>query len=410
MDKMKVGLLLLLLLISLPFGAQEQDLKIQHEAVAVNIEIPVRVYKGDSFVNDLKLEDFLIYEDGVLQNIDAVYLVQKTDIERKEETSKAFFPQVSRNFVLLFEIQEYLPRVGEAIDYFFETVIVPGDTLTVVTPMRTYNFKKEAFEKLAKERIADQLKETLRKDATIGNAEYRNSVQELKSFMMQLFGGGGGGIDYDLQFDILRDYMQKLENLRKIDQSKINTFAEYLKGQPGQKHVFLFYQKELLPTVDPKVYTLLMSNTQQQDQPTEFVLMEIFDYYRRDVAFNVDEIKQAFSDSSIAVHFLYITRSAEHNLDATSQGSLANTGLVMKEQSEDIYSAFRQIAAATGGITESTLNAEFAFQKAVDASENYYLLYYTPRNYKADGSFKKISVKIKTGRYRINHRAGYFAN
>ncbi|MCJ7681770.1 MAG: hypothetical protein MUP70_13660 [Candidatus Aminicenantes bacterium] len=408
MTKINIGLLILL--ISLPLAAQEKDFQLQHEAVAVNIEVPVRVYKGGSFIKDLTMDDFLIYEDGVLQKIDAIYLIQKTDIERKEEESKAFFPQVSRNFVLLFEIQEYLPRVGDAIDYFFETVIMPGDSLTVVTPMRTYNFKKEALEKMPKEVIADQLKGTLRKDATIGNAEYRNTVLDLKNFMMEVFGGGGGGNDFDLQFDILREYMQKLENLRKIDQGKINHFANYLKDQPGQKHVFLFYQKELLPTVDPKVYTLLMSNTQQEDQPNEFTLMEIFDYYRRDVAFNVDEIKKSFSDSSIAIHFLYVTQTADHNIDPTAMGSLANTGLVMKEQSEDIFSAFKEIAAATGGISESSMNAEFAFQKAVNASENYYLLYYTPRDYRPDGSFKKIVVKVKSGRDRINHRAGYFAN
>ncbi|MBU1185596.1 MAG: hypothetical protein KJ908_01745 [Acidobacteria bacterium] len=204
--------------------------------------------------------------------------------------------------------------------------------------------------------------------------------------------------------------MQKLENLRRIDQGKIDQFAKYLKDQPGQKHVFLFYQKELLPTVDPRVYTLLMSNTQQEDQPKEFTLMEIFDYYRRDVAFNVDEIKKSFSDSSISIHFLYVTQAADHNIDPTAMGSLANTGLVMKEQSEDIYSAFREIAAATGGISESSMNAESAFQKAVAASENYYLLYYTPGNYRPDGSFKKIEVKVRPGRYRISHRSGYFAN
>ncbi|MCJ7682376.1 MAG: hypothetical protein MUP70_16735, partial [Candidatus Aminicenantes bacterium] len=107
--------------------------------------------------------------------------------------------------------------------------------------------------------------------------------------------------------------------------------------------------------------------------------------------------------------FLYVTQTADHNIDPTAMGSLANTGLVMKEQSEDIFSAFKEIAAATGGISESSMNAEFAFQKAVNASENYYLLYYTPRDYRSDGSFKKIVVKVKSGRYRINHRAGYFS-
>lgn len=49
--------------------------EIQHEAVAINIEVPVRVFKGETFINDLTLDDFELYEDGVLQEIEAVYLI-----------------------------------------------------------------------------------------------------------------------------------------------------------------------------------------------------------------------------------------------------------------------------------------------------------------------------------------------
>jgi hypothetical protein len=42
--------------------------------------------------------------------------------------------------------------------------------------------------------------------------------------------------------------------------------------------------------------------------------------------------------------------------------------------------------------------------------ENYYLLYFKPRDLKPDGKFHEITVKVKGGGYRVTHRAGYFAN
>jgi hypothetical protein len=47
---------------------------------------------------------------------------------------------------------------------------------------------------------------------------------------------------------------------------------------------------------------------------------------------------------------------------------------------------------------------------AVAASENYYLLYYTPADYKADGTFRGLSVRVKGKDYRISHRQGYIAD
>jgi hypothetical protein len=59
---------------------------------------------------------------------------------------------------------------------------------------------------------------------------------------------------------------------------------------------------------------------------------------------------------------------------------------------------------------DSSARADILFKSAVEASENYYLLYYSPGSYKADGQFKEIKVKVKGKDYRIFHRAGYFAN
>ena len=67
------------------------------------------------------------------------------------------------------------------------------------------------------------------------------------------------------------------------------------------------------------------------------------------------------------------------------------------------------MAAATGGITDSSANLTASFSRAVDASENYYLIYYKPRDYKADGTFHPLTVRVTSGNYRVTHRAGYIA-
>jgi len=67
----------------------------------VNIEVPVRVFKGDTFVEDLSIDDFEVFEDGVPQKIEAVYLIKKRNVERSEE-KRRFRPETHRNFYLFF--------------------------------------------------------------------------------------------------------------------------------------------------------------------------------------------------------------------------------------------------------------------------------------------------------------------
>ena len=82
----------------------------------------------------------------------------------------------------------------------------------------------------------------------------------------------------------------------------------------------------------------------------------------------------------------------------------------MSDQSENVFSTFQEMALATGGFSGSSFYATETFKKALDASENYYLVYYSPLNYKQDGEFKNVKIRVKGKNYRITHRAGYFAD
>ncbi len=361
--------------------------ELQYEAVAINIEVPIRVFKGDVFIDDLILEDFELYEEGVLQKIDAVYLIKKTTIEREEsklkeeEARQRFAPKPSmRQFVLVFDVIDYSPRLGEVIDHFFQQVFQPNDKLAVVTPITTYQLKDEFFANKPIKEVSDELKEKLRRDVRTGNAEY-------KSIIRTIIRGEATYVDY-----------LRLKNLRRLEDQRLLDFAEYLKSIEGQKNVFLMYQRDTIPIPRTSTGSIYVTSTD---------LYSAVDDLGRDITFNVDRVKQAFSDSMISAHFIYITNTEQYQQSVENQGAIQ---LAVGDWSMNTFGAFYEVAKATGGLVDSSANPAASFQKASDATENYYLLYYTPKDYKADGKFKEIEVKVKGKNYKVTHRAGYFAD
>lgn len=396
-----------------------QDL--QHETRAVNIEIPVRVFDGGRFVDNLKLDDFEVLEDGRPQKIEAVYLVKGTDIARREEM-RPFAPDTGRNFFLFFEIANITGQIVDAVNYFVRTVLVPGDVLTVVTPLKTYRMKTEAFEVVSKDRVAAQLIAILRRDVLIGYSEYRDAVEDLAGLAKSMaasitqnmtgtiatvqgidsFSGGGmaryEGLSLDEQLTRYGDLIEKLQTLRRLDQGKFLEFARALKDRNGQKYVFLLYEREYIPKIDPKI--LYQYIDLYQDRPDiHQTVSGLFELYKRETTLNTEEIKLAYADASTSIHFLFITQPREDI-----------PGVRMEEHSEDIFGPFREMARATGGIALSGASPAGLMKEAVQASQNYYLLYYSPAAYAGDGRFKSIRVRVRSGNFRVAHRAGYIAD
>ncbi|HZX10270.1 MAG TPA: hypothetical protein VFG01_04920 [Acidobacteriota bacterium] len=364
-------------------SAQESQEQIQHEERVINIEVPVRVFKGSTFIDNLGMTDFEVYEDGKIQKIEAVYLIKKTDVAQKLEKATTFNPDISRRFVFVFELHEYLPRVRYVVEDFFDRVIAPGDSLYVVTPVKNYNFKKESLSLIDKEKIADQLVDILKKDLVLGNTEYRNVMKQIEDvFAME--------VPFDLKQSMYLEAARRLKGMKTFNEQNLQVFADFLRDKEGQKHVFLFYQKEIIPILDGV---------------DDFSLAEL----KKDVTFDTERIRRIFSDSSISVNFLFVTNKPSFMGDLDI-GKMKPLRVRLMDQSYSVFSAFREVSATTGGIADSSANVLASFQKAATAAENYYLIYYSSSDYKPDGKFRKIEVKVKNRNYRITHRAGYFAD
>jgi VWFA-related protein len=410
----RYAFLLALLLLGLTSFSQE----VAEQSIVVNVEVPVRVFDANGFVENLGLDDFELYEDNVRQKVEAVYLIKKRTIERSDE-KKRFMPKTARNFYVIFEVTEFTPRMSEAIIYFIREVLVSGDNLTIVTPLKTYRLRAQTFKVLTKDEVAKQLIGILRKDTLIGNSDYANAVNDLtaltRSLTSLIQGDGeqperqvnspdslGTGLYKDMPLDLqLSTYaamLSKLENLRRIDQDKLLSFAKVLKDKEGQKSVFLLYQREFIPQIDPRILNQYLSLYEDRPDIMQSVTT-IFDFHKRDITIDVDLIKQTYSDSSISIHMILIA-SPTPNIP----------GVRMEEHTEDIFSTFSEMALATGGFVESSANPSASFRKAVEASENYYLLYYLPQRFVSDGKFCKIEVQVKNRPFKVTHRSGYFRN
>jgi len=382
--------------------------ELSHKATVINIEIPVRVYRGTTFGSNLTLKDFEVLDNKEIQDIEAVYLIKGTSIQR-EEGKRSVRPQVARQFVLLFEMMDWQPELDKALDLFFDDVIQPGDALIVITPMKRYRMLPEALVRQPTRSIKEQIRGKIRRDIVMGASEYRTIIDEMYRYLSKP-PEGERELPLDERMHYYTTSLNRLETLRNVDEKGLLEFAGFLKNLPGQKFVYFFYQKELIPQFSPNVDVRTMLD-KTDDLALTFKLLEQFQLFRRESRFNVEAVKKAYADSSISVHFLFLTKTpSTKNPIEVYQRADAPSEIIMVDRSEDIYGAFGEVAKATGGISDSSANAAASFVRAVNASENYYLVYYKPKKYVPDGSFHELEVRVKSGSYQVAHRAGYMAN
>ncbi|TFG56691.1 MAG: hypothetical protein E4H35_04565 [Candidatus Aminicenantes bacterium] len=359
----------------------------QHESVVVNIEVPVRVLKKGVFMDGLTLADFEVFENGVLQPLEAVYLIRDRKVLREEKAGGAAppTPQSVRHYILSLDLKEYLPKIGDALDFFFTDVLGPEDTLVVITPAKTYRFKPEALSRLPRPQIANQLKSKLKTDIQLGNSQYRTLMRDFYHLEEESYPPDLAEVKENMLFELAK----QMRDLTEITESQVMGFADALKSQEGEKHVFLVFQKDVLP----------------EHEFAEDRQMELF----KPVDFDVEKIKWYFADASITIHCLYITKTPGFAKNPSFR-IRSNPATRPQDLSSDIYASFKEMAAATGGLSESTTNPNFALRQASEASSNYYLLYYRPLNYRADGRFQKIEIRVKGEGFKVSHRLGYIAD
>ena len=379
---------------------------IQHEVIVRNIEIPVQVYDGTTFVSNLMIDDFELYENGKLQKIRALYLVDKNQIKRMDAETD-FMPLTSRKFYFIFQMTDYKPKIKETLDYFFTDIYRPDDTLEIITPMKEYSLTSDALRSNSKKNVIEYISTVIRKDLEVGNSRYKALIQSLRRIASKLtvlessgtaMDDRNVGIGLNDHLDQYKADLISVNHLRKVNEAQFLRYAKVLKQIDAQKYVFIFYEREYLPELRNQTFS--HDSTKYQDQINIISsLQEISELISRGFDLNLDRLIQAYADSNILFNFIFM----DNKLQTKSR-------IAMRDQSKDIIRILTQVAESTGGARSKSGDPYEAFKFAASAINSRYILYYSPKNYVPDGKFREIKLKIKQGNYVILHRKGYFAD
>ncbi len=270
------------------------------------------------------------------------------------------------NYIFIFQVTRYDLNIADVVDFIFNNIIKPEDSLIIFTPVKSYSFSKNTRKSQPKKKLVEVTKNVLKRDITIGTADYNRMLGNMAQLIGDLSDAAGGtGTDSSRSLsggsslqgastikNIMVNYRQLLDtirNQRKLDGPFFLGLAQALKNLKGKNYLYILYQKELRPIPRNSLISDL-----KEIKEIRFDVMSLFETGIDKDIMDVENVSQAMKDGSVTVNFIYI------NLDI---GKGMSTEL--KEFSSDIYGAFSKLARATGGVVETTSKPVKVLKEAV---------------------------------------------
>ena len=366
------------------------------------VSVALRAYDSGEFVGDLAKDAVVVTEDGQACEVAALRTVLNNKV-KKVDGIKGMKPAMNRNFILLYNINEYNSKIADTVDYFFEEVLKRGDQLILLTPLKPYTFSQQTLKGKSTEELIKAAKTVLKRDVAVGASTYLNVVEQMKQVVTEIkmgvdstaTGMGRSSTGSDMK-SLLIQYRQLLDNMRqsrKINDGLLLKFADIFKAQPGQTHLVIFYHQELRPIPVRRT----MSNL-QKNKSLKFDAMDVFEADESKETMNVQMVGQTLVNSGIYTHLFYLTKPTGRD-----------RRFAMKDNSQDVYGMLSKIADITGGVVETTAKAEAALKQVCAFCDNYYLVdFYSPAP-QADGKFRTIGIEVKDRKVKTHYAKGYLA-
>ena len=260
------------------------------------------------------------------------------------------------NYIFIFQVARYDLNIAGAVDFIFDNIIKPEDSLTIFTPVKSYSFSKNTRKTQPPKKLVEITKNVLKRDINIGSADYNRMLENMAQLIREIDDPSGTAFTGITIKNLLVNYRQLLDNirsLRKLDGPFFLGLAQTFKNLKGKNYLYILYQKELRPIPRNSMISDL-----KEIEDIKFDVMSLFETGIDKDIMDVEKVSQAMKAGSATVNFIYI------NME-TGKGMSTQ----LKEFSTDIYSAFSKLAGATGGIVETTSKPVMALEKAIKESQ-----------------------------------------
>ncbi len=384
----------------------EEKKNITETVNVMDFEVPVRVFLKKKLVDNLTKKDFLLYEDGKLQNINGFYITKKKikineDISQEEKRSD----NKGRYFILVFRITEFNKQLKKGLDYFFEKLFRKNDQLLIFVNEKTFFINNLNNPDLIRKTIFKMLRDESKKAKFRLSSIFDKINTELSNmkFNQSLAGSMAQPAVEIIAF--LERYIFILDNYRKkyltpsVDD--YYNFAKYLQKIDREKWVINFYQIEMFPKLKNSGEVMqnikdligqLQSSNRGEDlfhsRTLSNLLMKINIALNATTDFPAEEISKLFYKVNTVFHSIFIR---------TTKTALSED-LEYKRVSTNLENSFRKITESTGGTLISSGNIKRSLEKITEKEDILYMLTYTPEEGKKVG---KIRIKTKDPDYKV---------
>jgi VWFA-related protein len=369
------------------------------ESVTVTaVEIPVRVFDKNGFIKGLVKEDFEIFENGVKQEITGFEAVSRTISPVPVSLPGPVpTPPRKRNFVLIFNVFDYTPQIGEAIDYFFKNVAGSGDRLIVVVEDRIYDLDVQD----SPEMTSSRLKEYLKKIKMVSRIEIGKVFMELDRRAEDIMWNGRSSTSdilnfYDYYKGAWLDYRARLLD---VNLALYRTIVHKVESLAGEKWAVCFQQRDLFPRlkIEGRFDRAIRDKYERGDSDdgvstsARMLIQDRQNDLKRsmDIADNLpaEAIRNLFAEANITFHLLLMKA-------LTAMASNESQDFELHDVNENYEDVLRRISRATGGLTVFSNKVIDTLKEAAAKEDQYYMLVYQPKDKK--GSLeRKIDVKVR---------------
>ena len=396
------------------------------------VVVDVVVTKGEDPVLSLRRQDFEVFEDGKQQTIDffeehtaktlpASAIVSLPKMPPHVYTNVPPAPESDSVNVLLLDAlntdKEDQIYVHNQIINFLKTM-QPGTRVAIFTLSSKLRMVQGFTTDTAV--LRDALNNP-KYGATPQTTNISRSVQdkvedveELKRMEMMAGGHTTAGVEavalFQQEFASFRTDQRVGMTLEAMQ-----ALARYLASVPGRKNL-IWFSSSFPVTIFPRY-----GERQTASQTTA--------NSQRDYTTAVRQTADLLTVSKVAVYpvgaeGVMSEHVFEANVDSptdyeggsTEGGSRAGGGVTTPYVNEnsaraDKIAAMEGLAADTGGKAYfNTNDLDAAMHRAIADGAHYYTISYTPTNKKMDGSYRRIEVKLASGKYRLSYRRGYNAD
>lgn len=260
-----------------------------------------------------------------------------------------------KNIMLLFDTKDYNKEIDNTIDVFFKKTLGSNDQLIVMTPAnKMYSYSSETISQ-SREKINQEVKDTVKKHTSIAGAGYRNIYTQMLSIVDEIRRGPSGGQDVKNLIAAYEKHREELRATRKINEELLLELSDVFKRSKKvtgktENHIYLFFQKELRPIPDKETMTTLREN-----RLVAFKAMEVFSDERSKTDFASEKIgKEMRDEAEVIFSFAYI------NLKKFSTKRYQ-----LVDNSGDFYNAMAKIVKITGGKKVTTATPKIIFEKNI---------------------------------------------